>query len=128
MDHTTRRRLIGALVGGLVGFAVTWLAHLGNFSLLAAAGGGVAIGAGSRAVPRSLPWTIGITLLAMAFAVFTAWFFNPFKADPSLGYFLANLGSTNMPTKVSLAITAILGGLYGGGTGSATAHRYGDGD
>jgi hypothetical protein len=111
------RRLVGALIGGVVGFALTWLLWSAGVMLLAAAGGGVAIGAGSRRLPRSLPWTIGITALALAVAVFTAWFFTPFTADPSLGYFVANLAATGIQTKIALAITAALGIFYGGSSG-----------
>ena len=59
------RRLVGALVGGLLGFALTYaLMKTMGVTLLAATGGGVAIGAGSRSLPRSLPWAVGITVLA----------------------------------------------------------------
>lgn len=118
------RRLVGALAGGLIGFALTWVLGQAGMMLLAAAGGGVAIGAGSGRLPRSLPWTIGITALALAVAVFTAWHFTPFIADPSLGYFIANIGATDMQTKIALGITGALGIFYGGGSGpAAPAHR-----
>ena len=113
------RRLTGAVIGGVVGVGLTFLLLPMGLSLLAAAGGGLAIGAGGHRVHRSLPWTLGITAAAMLVGVLTAWRTATFVADPSLGYFLANLAQTNMATKIGLGITLALGLFTGGGSGPA---------
>lgn len=113
------RRLAGGLIGGVIGVGLTFLLLPMGLSLLAAAGGGVAIGAGGPRLPRSLPWTLGVTAAAMAVGVLTAWRGSPFVADPSLGYFLANIAQTNPATKIGLGITLALGLFTGGGSGPA---------
>jgi hypothetical protein len=122
------RRLVGGLIGGAVGVGLTFLLLPMGLSLLAAAGGGVAIGAGGPRVPRSLPWTIGVTAAAMAVGVVTAWRTAPFVADPSLGHFLANLAQTNLATKIGLGITLALGLFTGGGSGPARPRSAGSAD
>ena len=122
------RRLVGGLIGGVVGVGLTFLLLPMGLSLLAAAGGGVAIGAGGPRRPRSLPWTLGVTAVAMAVGVVTAWRTGPFVTDPSLGYFLANIAQTNPATKIGLGITLAVGLFTGGGSGPARPRSAAPGD
>jgi hypothetical protein len=120
---TPLRRIVGAVVGGAIGLALTHLLLQWGVFLLAAVGGGIAIGAGSRSVPRSIPWTLGITAVALAAGIVTAWAYTPFVADPSFGYFVRNLGATDAQTKIGLLLTAVIGLLYGGGSGPRAPRR-----
>ena len=58
----------------------------------------------------------------------TAWRGSPFVADPSLGYFLANIAQTNPATKIGLGITLAVGLFTGGGSGPARPRSAAPGD
>jgi len=124
MPHPVRR-IVGAVVGGALGLALTHLLLQWGVFLLAAVGGGIAIGAGAGSVPRSVPWMLGVTALALAAGIVTAWHFTPFTADPSFAYFVRNLGATDAATKIGLLLTAVLGLLFGGGSGPPAPRRGG---
>lgn len=114
------RRLVGGLIGAAIGYAVTMLlAQVGGL-LMAAIGGGFALGAGSFGVTRSMPWAIAVAAVAAGITVTHSWHSAPLPLPDGtpggLGYFLANSGSWHPMTWVGIAIAGALGLFYGGGT------------
>ena len=123
---TTARRIIGAVVGGALGYVLTILLGMLGVLPLALLGGGVAIGAGSWRVRRELVWTIVFTIVAVASSVVHIWSIAPLVADPSFVYFITNPGQWAGFTWLSLGLTALLGVVYSGGAGDAApppSHR-----
>lgn len=81
--------ILGAVVGGTLGyFAFFWIAGQGFYAMVLP-GGLLGIGAG-LAKNKSLLLAIGCGVVALALGLFTEWRFAPFKKDDSLGYFLVH--------------------------------------
>ena len=82
--------IIGAIVGGLIGyFGFFWLATHGYYGL-ALPGGVLGLGA-SIFKSKSISIPIICGLAALALGLYAEWQFAPFVIDDSLGYFLAHL-------------------------------------
>jgi hypothetical protein len=98
--------LIGAVVGGIVGYFVFFLlAGQGLYALvLVCAGPG--LGGGLLLRGKSIGFGIVCGLIGVLLGLFTDWRLEPFIADPSFIYFIRNLQTT------TLILTA-LGGLCG---------------
>ncbi|OHB67461.1 MAG: hypothetical protein A2Y76_14650 [Planctomycetes bacterium RBG_13_60_9] len=100
--------LLGAAVGGLVGYVVFFaLARQGLYGL-ALPGGLLGLGAGifktrSKAVP------VACGLLALALALFTEWRYEPFVADASLGYFVSHVHRLQPMTLIMIAAGTLIG-------------------
>lgn len=99
--------LVGAVAGGVAGyFAFAWLYRQGFYGLiLPPCVLGLAAGYCSRGRSDLLAIICGIAGLALG--LFTEWSFWPFKADPSLGYFLAHVNLLKPFTLLSLLIGTI---------------------
>ncbi|MGB0581166.1 MAG: hypothetical protein ACPGVU_15825 [Limisphaerales bacterium] len=82
--------LLGAAVGGILGYFIFfWIVGQGFYGL-ALPGGLMGLGAGiTRANSKPIPVVSGV--LALILGIFTEWRFAPFLADDSLGYFMAHL-------------------------------------
>ena len=100
--------LLGAVVGGLLGyFAFFWIARQGFYGL-ALPGGLLGVGAGMfRTKSRYVPIVCGI--MALALGVFTEWRFSPFREDGSLGYFLTHVHENPPITLIMIAAGALIG-------------------
>jgi hypothetical protein len=100
--------LLGAGVGGVIGyFAFVLLASFGFYALVMP-GGFVGIGGGIvRCRSMIVPMVCGI--VALALGIFTEWHFRPFVADETLGYFLAHVFDLNPITLIMLALGTIVG-------------------
>jgi hypothetical protein len=96
--------LIGAAVGGVLGFyTFGWLEGHGFYGL-AIPGAFVGLGCGVLAQHRSVPRGIACAIAALGLSIFTEWRYHPFLADGSLSYMLRHLHELS---PVTLLMTAI---------------------
>ena len=100
--------LLGAAVGGFVGYlGFFWCARQGFYALVLP-GGLLGLGAGlSRNPPSAVAFLCGLSALTLGF--FTEWRFAPFVTDPSFAYFLSHFHQLKPVTLILIA----LGGLIG---------------
>ena len=100
--------LLGAAIGGTVGyFAFFWIARQGFYALVLPAGLlGLAAGLCARQRSRPLAVICGVAGLALGF--FTEWRFAPFVADPGLSYFLAHVHTLNGITLFMIGLGAVV--------------------
>ena len=100
--------LLGALVGGVLGyFAFFWIAEQGFYAMILP-GGLLGLGAGIVR-NRSVLVAIVCGLLAIALGVFTEYRFAPFVADESFPYFLAHVFDLKPVTLVMIATGGLIG-------------------
>jgi hypothetical protein len=100
--------LIGAVVGGLVGyFGFLWIARQGFYALVVP---GALLGAGASLFPnRPTAICIGCAVLALALGILAEWRVAPFLGEVSLGYFLAHVRQLKPITLIMLAAGAFIG-------------------
>jgi hypothetical protein len=100
--------LVGAAVGGAVGYFVFFfLVKYGLYGLMIP---GAMLGLGASLFRnRSIVVAAICGVAALALGIFTEWRFLPFKADTSLGYFVAHLHEQTPVTLVMM----VLGGVAG---------------
>jgi hypothetical protein len=108
-------RSAGALVGTGVGVLAYWLTLRSGTHILAAVGGGTALGVSFAARKQSLAWGVLTAALAVGFSLLVEFLFRPFAADPSFGYFVAHVADLPRNSLVSLAVVAALGFYFGRG-------------
>ena len=98
------RGLIGAVLGGAVGyFAFMWIGSQGFYALAlppGLLGWGAARGAGQKSVLLARLCAVAGLLLGL----FSEWRFEPFVADDSLGYFVTHLHELQIMTWLMLAL------------------------
>jgi hypothetical protein len=100
--------LLGAAVGGLLGYAAFfWLARQGLYGLILP-GGLLGLGAGVFKT-RSAAIAVACGVLALGLGLFTEWRFAPFVANDGLGYFLANVHQLKPVTLIMIAVGALIG-------------------
>jgi len=100
--------LLGAVIGGLVGYVVFfWLAHQGFYGLVVP-GGLLGIGAGLFKT-RLTYISVVCGLLALLLGFFTEWRFAPFAADQGLGYFVSHIHQLQPMTLIMIAAGALIG-------------------
>ena len=101
--------LIGAAVGGAIGYAAFgWLVRQG-FYAPAIPGVLLGVGGGLLAKQRSLALAVICGVLAMILCLIAGWRHFPFVRDDSLSYFLAHLTDLKPLTMIMVA----LGGFAG---------------
>lgn len=101
--------LLGAVIGGAIGFyAFLWITRQGYYAL-ALPGGLLGLGAGLCARGRSMALATICGVAALILGLYAEWRFAPFTANTSLGYFVAHIGSLQPMTLVMIALGAILG-------------------
>jgi hypothetical protein len=94
--------LVGALVGGAIGyFAFFWVARQGFYALVLP-GGLLGLGAGIVA-NRSIWVAIVCGFLAAALGVYTEYRFAPFIADDSFKYFITHVTDLKPVTLLMIA-------------------------
>ena len=100
--------LVGAALGGLVGyFAFFWIAQQGFYGL-ALPGGLLGVGAGvGKTKMKAVSVACGISALLLGF--FTEWRFTPFQRDESLGYFVSQVHQLKPITLLMIAAGAGIG-------------------
>ena len=107
--------LLGAIIGGAVGyFLFIWIARQGFYALMLP-GWLLGEGAGLCARRRSVPLGIVCAVLALGLGLFAEWKFRPFIDDDSFGYLLTHVHKLQPITMIFIALGAFLG--YRGGTG-----------
>ena len=96
--------LLGAAIGGGVGyFAFFWAARQGFYALVLPPAL-LGLTAGYFARCRSTPLAIVCALVGLALGLYTEWRFAPFRADPSLPYFLTHVHQLKPFTLLMLAL------------------------
>jgi hypothetical protein len=105
--------LIGALIGGVLGFyTFDWLeAH--EFYGLAIPGAFLGLGCGLLSRHSSIPRGILCGAAALALSVFTEWWFHPFLVDNSLQYLVTHLTNKNSVTLLMMGIGTAIAFLVG---------------
>ena len=100
--------LIGAMVGGLIGyFGFLWIAHQGFYALVLPGG---LLGLGASLFPtRSTGVCILCSVLALALGFLAEWQFAPFIVDRSLGYFLTHIHQLKPITLIMIATGTLIG-------------------
>src|ERR1039458_267269 len=100
--------LLGAVIGGLLGYAAFfWIARQGFYGIILP-GGLLGIGAGIFKT-RSKYIAVVCGFLALALGCFTEWRFALFVADPSLGYFLSHVRQLRPITLMMIAAGTLIG-------------------
>ena len=100
--------LLGAAVGGVLGYVLFFAIARRGFYGLAVPGGLLGFGAGLfKTKARSIAIVCG--LAALALGLFTEWRFAPFMADESLGYFVLHLHKLRPLTLIMIAVGALIG-------------------
>jgi hypothetical protein len=100
--------LVGAAIGGWLGYlAFFWIARQGFYALVLPAGL-LGLGAGLLARRRSRPLAVLCGSAGLALGLFTEWRFEPFVADKTLPYFLCHLHLLRPLTMIMLALGAFV--------------------
>jgi hypothetical protein len=85
------RGLVGAVVGGVVGYFLFQLLRSQNFYALALPGAMIGLGAGLLARGRSQVLAVSCAVAAVILAIVIEWLRAPFVKDGSLLYFVIHL-------------------------------------
>jgi hypothetical protein len=109
------RGIVGAAVGGAVGFVVfQWLARRGLYGMMIP-GAFVGFGAGLAARGRSLPLGILCAVAAIGLALAAEWATFPFVKDKSLSFFLTHLHELRASTLIMIGLGAVFAFWFGQG-------------
>ncbi len=106
IDHV--RGLVGAILGGVLGFyTFGWLHHQGFYGLMIP-GAFLGLGCGLLAGRPSLARGVVCGVAAIALAIYTEWRYWPFDADDSLAYFVAHLTSLRPVTLLMMGVGGLI--------------------
>jgi len=100
--------LVGAVVGGAVGFFVrSWLLPIGLDALILP---GALVGLGCGLISRRRSWLLAALcgVGGLALGILSEWHCCPFVADDRLVFFLQNLGDVRLPAKIMIVLGALL--------------------
>ena len=109
--------LLGGVVGGAAGYFVYKWALSQGFYALAIPGAFLGFGFGLAGRRRNLTFGIICLVLAFGLSLFAEWSTFPFKADPSLWFFMTHLHLLKPLTWVMIAIGSIIAFTTGRGRG-----------
>ena len=100
--------LLGAAVGGVLGYLVFfWFTRRGLYGL-ALPGGLLGLGAGLfKARSKTIPVVCSLSVLMLG--LFTEWRYEPFAADASLTYFVSHVHQLQPITLLMLAAGTLIG-------------------
>jgi hypothetical protein len=99
---------VGALLGGALGFYIFgWLVRHGFYGLMIP---GALLGGGCGLLARHASNARGIVcgVAAALFALFTEWWYFPFKDDTSVADFVSNLSSRGPVTGLMIVVGAFI--------------------
>ena len=100
--------LVGAAIGGVVGFyTFRWLEHHGFYGL-AIPGSFLGLGCGLLAQHRSPIRGVLCAVAALGLSIFTEWKFHPWVDDSSLTYMLQHLQDLSPVTLLMMAIATVV--------------------
>ena len=109
------RGVIGAVVGGVLGFmGFGLLLKLGLYGMVVP-GAMVGWACGAQSGGRSVPLGIVSAMMAAATCLYTEWYFFPWVADESFTYFLSHLHDLQLRTILSMAAGIFAGFWFGKG-------------
>lgn len=111
------RGIVGAVIGGAVGYAGFFLlAQAGLYALILP---GALVGLGCGLLIGGTSNTMGVicSLLALLLGIVIEWRFAPFVADDSFGYFVAHLHQLRTMTLVMIVLGAAFAYWFGRGRG-----------
>ena len=109
------RGLVGAILGGVVGYFLFYFAMQSGFYALALPGALLGLGCGYASRVDSLVLGIICSIAALALGIFCEWKTAPFVADESLSFFLKNIHQLSGVTLIMLALGGIFGFWFGRG-------------
>ncbi|MGA2797928.1 MAG: hypothetical protein ABSE63_10135 [Thermoguttaceae bacterium] len=104
--------LIGAVVGGIVGYFVFFLLSSQGLYAVVLVSAAPGLGGGLLLRGKSIGLGVACGFIGVLLGLFTEWRFAPFIADPSFTYFIHNLQIT---TLILIAIGGLLGFWFGMG-------------
>jgi len=100
--------LLGAAIGGVLGYVVFFAFARRGLYGLALPGGLLGLGAGIfKTRAKAVPVVCGLMALALGF--FTEWRFAPFATDASLGYFVLHIHQLSPLTLIMIAAGTLIG-------------------
>lgn len=106
--RTTALGLLGAALGGCLGyFAFFWVARLGFYALVLP-GALLGLGAGLCARGRSVVLAAICSGAGLALGLLTEWRLAPFVADDSLAYFITHIHTLKPITMIMVGLGAFL--------------------
>jgi hypothetical protein len=119
--------ILGAVVGGVVGYlGFFWIAGQGFYGLMLP-GAGIGLGAGAVASHKSVTFGTLCGVAAILLGLLTEWRFAPFTADPSLSYFVCHLHHLQPITLIEVVVGGAFAFWLGMGRESARSAERGDG-
>ncbi len=100
--------LLGAVIGGVLGYIVFFAFARRGLYGLALPGGLLGLGAGIfKTRSKAAPVVCGLMALALGF--FTEWHFAPSAIDASLGYFVLHIHQLRPLTLIMIAAGTLIG-------------------
>ena len=111
------RGLVGAAIGGLLGyFAFFWIAGQGFYALVLP---GASLGIGFGILHRGQTTAGGVlcAILAILLGLYSDWKFAPFDKDASLIFFLTHVHQVEPIVLIMIAVGGCCGYWFGKGTG-----------
>lgn len=100
--------LLGAAVGGALGYVLFFAVARQGFYGLVLPGGLLGLGAGIFR-SRSKVVAVACGLLALGLGLFTEWRFAPFVTDGSLGYFVSHVHQLRPVTLIMIGAGGLIG-------------------
>ena len=107
------RGLVGAAVGGVVGyFLFGWIFSQGFYAMIVP-GAALGIGFGGFSRVRARVNGVVAAVLAVGLGLFTEWKFFPFRKDDSFGYLLSHIHEKPPITLIMIAVGGLCGYWFG---------------
>ena len=107
--------LVGAAVGGGIGYLLFWALIRQGFYAMIMPGAFVGIGCGLLSGRRSVALGVVCAVAALILSLFLEWHFFPFVKDESLAYFLTHLHKLTIVTKVMIPFGLLFAFWFGMG-------------
>ncbi len=102
------RGLVGAILGGVLGFyTFGWLLQQGFYGLMIP-GALLGLGCGIAAGQPSLARGIACGVAAVTLAIYTQWHYWEFKEDDRFAYFITHLTSLSPVTLLMIAVGGVV--------------------
>lgn len=111
--NDTMTRLLGGAIGAAIGIGAYWFGLQRSVDILVVVGALPALGIARGSRRRRFGWAVGTAVFAPALALLTMWWFRPFAADESLGYFVSHLAELPGKAWLSLGASALAGAWFG---------------
>lgn len=106
--------LIGAVIGGVIGYALfAWIVNQGFYALIVP---GAMVGMGSSLLSDTTSKTRGVItgIIGLALGFYSEWAQFPFSADTSFTYFITHLTQLRSLTWIMILVGAGVAWKWGG--------------